>query len=149
MQCRFSTTWIPRVCQFPPLQRDKSTWVPFKHAGELTWLIATCKLRRSRCSASPKVVRGFGIFRGEPSERRERVFGADDYGPDLPHRGGFLPQPAEPTDSSAMERDSGAVRPTLHSLHYSPIEADVARLKRSRAALDRSLFACAGMRIFT
>ena len=81
MQCRFSTTWIPRVCQFPPLQRDKSTWVPFKHAGELTWLIATCKLRRSRCSASPKVVRGFGIFRGEPSERRERVFGADDLAP--------------------------------------------------------------------
>jgi hypothetical protein len=37
--------------------------------------MATCKLRRSRCSASRQFVCGFGVFRGEQNEWRESARG--------------------------------------------------------------------------
>ena len=37
--------------------------------------MATCKLRRSRCSASQQLVSGFGVFRGEQNEWRESARG--------------------------------------------------------------------------
>lgn len=105
---------------------DKSTRPPFKRAGELTWPMATCKLRRSRCSAARQPVRGSGVFRGEQHERRESARGRR-FWPGSSQRGGFFPQPFWPTASRARERNSWAVRPILHSFNPNSTEPGVAR----------------------
>ena len=128
---------------------DKSTRPPFKRAGELTWPMATCKLRRSRCSASRQLVRGSGVFRGEQHERRESVRGRrfgpvhrkegasfrSHSGPPLQERGSetrgpsvrffilltqIRPNPASPGESSW--RLLGPIVFCVHSMRFSASE---------------------------